>query len=42
MSTATRTKRRKSLPAPGEWTFELIETYHAEIDRVARSFGLYT
>ncbi|MDD3325981.1 MAG: SpoVR family protein [Zoogloea sp.] len=37
-----KTKRRKPLPAPGEWTFELIEAYHAEIDRVAREFGLDT
>ena len=42
MSTVTRPRRKKPLPAPGEWTFELIETYHAEIDRVARSFGLDT
>ena len=35
-----KAKRKKPLPAPGEWTFELIEAYHAEIDRVARSFGL--
>ena len=35
-----KAKHRKPLPAPGEWTFELIEAYHAEIDRVARSFGL--
>ncbi len=37
-----KAKRRKPLPAPGEWTFELIEAYHAEIDRVAREFGLDT
>ncbi|HMZ75964.1 MAG TPA: SpoVR family protein [Rhodocyclaceae bacterium] len=39
---ARRPKRKKALPAPGEWTFDLIETYHAEIDRVARDFGLDT
>ena len=37
-----KAKRKKPLPAPGEWTFELIEAYHAEIDRVAREFGLDT
>jgi spore cortex formation protein SpoVR/YcgB (stage V sporulation) len=37
-----KAKRRKPLPAPGEWTFELIDAYHAEIDRVAREFGLDT
>lgn len=35
-------KRRKQLPAPAEWTFELIETYHKEIARIAESFGLDT
>ncbi|MBN9695547.1 MAG: SpoVR family protein [Zoogloea sp.] len=39
---AKRQKRRQPLPAPGEWTFELIEAYHAEIDRVAREYGLDT
>lgn len=37
-----KAKRRKPLPAPGEWTFELIDAYHAEIDRVAHEFGLDT
>lgn len=37
-----KAKRKKPLPAPGEWTFELIDAYHAEIDRVAREFGLDT
>jgi hypothetical protein len=39
---AKRQKRKQPLPAPGEWTFELIEAYHAEIDRVARDYGLDT
>ncbi|MGS5087485.1 SpoVR family protein [Hydrogenophaga sp. A37] len=33
---------RPSLPCPSDWTFELIETYHAEIARVAREQGLDT
>ena len=33
---------RQPLPCPSDWTFELIETYHAEIARVARDFGLDT
>jgi stage V sporulation protein R len=28
------------LPSPSDWTFELIETYHAEIAKTAHSFGL--
>ncbi|MDR7148825.1 spore cortex formation protein SpoVR/YcgB (stage V sporulation) [Hydrogenophaga palleronii] len=28
------------LPSPSDWTFDLIETYHAEIAKTARSFGL--
>ena len=34
--------RRDMLPSPSDWTFELIETYHAEIERMARRFGLDT
>jgi stage V sporulation protein R len=34
--------RRAQLPCPSDWSFELIETYHAEIARTARSFGLDT
>jgi stage V sporulation protein R len=30
------------LPSPPDWTFELIEQYHGEIARTARSFGLDT
>ncbi|MGB0127411.1 MAG: SpoVR family protein [Rhodocyclaceae bacterium] len=32
----------KSLPAPSEWTFELIDSYHEEIARVAAEYGLDT
>ncbi|HNH34330.1 MAG TPA: SpoVR family protein [Rhodocyclaceae bacterium] len=32
----------KPLPDGPEWTFELIDTYQAEIDRAARDFGLDT
>jgi stage V sporulation protein R len=35
-------RRREPLPCPSDWSFELIETYHAEIARTARSFGLDT
>ncbi|MCL2658313.1 MAG: SpoVR family protein [Betaproteobacteria bacterium] len=35
-------KRRKALPSPAEWSFELIDEYHREIARVARDFGLDT
>ena len=31
-----------TLPSPSDWTFELIETYHQEIERTARRFGLDT
>ena len=30
------------LPSPSDWNFELIETYHAEIARTARAYGLDT
>jgi len=30
------------LPSPSDWTFDLIETYHAEIAAAARSFKLDT
>jgi len=30
------------LPSPSDWTFDLIETYHAEIERMAWRFGLDT
>ena len=30
------------LPSPPDWTFELIEQYHGEIARTAKSFGLDT
>lgn len=32
----------RMLPCPSDWTFELIETYHTEIARVAGDFGLDT
>lgn len=35
-------RRRDMLPSPSDWTFELIETYHGEIERMARRFGLDT
>ena len=34
--------RREMLPSPSDWTFELIETYHGEIERMAKRFGLDT
>lgn len=34
--------RRERLPSPSDWSFELIETYHTEIARTARAFGLDT
>ncbi|WP_137918819.1 SpoVR family protein [Hydrogenophaga sp. 2FB] len=37
-----RSPRGPLLPCPSDWTFELIETYHAEIARVAQDFGLDT
>jgi stage V sporulation protein R len=33
---------RPSLPAPSEWTFELLDSYHREIARVAETFRLDT
>ncbi|WP_341675383.1 SpoVR family protein [Niveibacterium sp. SC-1] len=35
-------KRRRQLPAPAEWTFELIDEYHQEIARVADHYRLDT
>ncbi|CAM3360146.1 SpoVR family protein [Polaromonas hydrogenivorans] len=34
--------RRTALPSPSDWSFELIETYHGEIERMAKRFGLDT
>ena len=34
------TRAAQPLPSPSDWTFDLIETYHAEIANTARSFGL--
>ena len=33
---------RAPLPSPSDWSLELIETYHSEIARTARAFGLDT
>jgi stage V sporulation protein R len=35
-------RRRAALPCPSDWSFELIETYHDEIARMAKRFGLET
>ncbi|GAA5159158.1 SpoVR family protein [Viridibacterium curvum] len=42
MSPTTKKRAKKPLPAPSEWTFELIDQYHKEIQRVAESYGLDT
>ena len=34
--------RRAALPSPSDWSFELIELYHGEIERMAKRFGLDT
>jgi stage V sporulation protein R len=39
-SEAGHTRAAQPLPNPSDWTFDLIETYHAEIEKTARSFGL--
>ncbi|PKO69604.1 MAG: SpoVR family protein [Betaproteobacteria bacterium HGW-Betaproteobacteria-16] len=36
----SETRAAQPLPSPSDWTFDLIETYHAEIAKIARSFGL--
>ena len=36
----TTERAAQPLPSPSDWTFELIELYHTEIARTARSFGL--
>jgi stage V sporulation protein R len=47
-TTATTTDRPapgpklERLPSPSDWTFELIATYHAEIAKTAKGFGLDT
>ena len=33
-------ERLERLPSPSDWTFDLIETYHTEIAKTARGFGL--
>ncbi|MEO7953099.1 MAG: SpoVR family protein [Polaromonas sp.] len=35
-------RQREPLPSPSDWSFELIETYHREIEHTARRFGLDT
>ncbi|TAK90065.1 MAG: SpoVR family protein [Burkholderiaceae bacterium] len=35
-------RRAQPLPAPSEWSFELIETYHQEIARIAEKYKLDT
>ena len=35
-------RRRDMLPGTSDWTFELIESYHEAIERMAKSFGLDT
>ncbi len=35
-------RRREPLPSPSDWSFELIETYHEAIARMARRFDLDT
>ena len=34
--------RRAPLPSPSDWSFELIELSHSEIERMAKRFGLDT
>src|SRR3569832_2961516 len=34
--------RKKRLPAPSDWTFELIEEYFNEIRKTAEKYGLDT
>ncbi|HEX5739393.1 MAG TPA: SpoVR family protein [Hydrogenophaga sp.] len=36
----TEPRGHQQLPSPSDWTFDLIETYHAEIAKTARDFGL--
>ncbi|SFC32945.1 Stage V sporulation protein SpoVR/YcgB, involved in spore cortex formation [Polaromonas sp. OV174] len=35
-------RQRAALPCPSDWSFELIELYHHEIERTAKRFGLDT
>ena len=39
---ALKTTNFECLPCPSDWSFELIETYHTEIARTAKAFGLDT
>jgi spore cortex formation protein SpoVR/YcgB (stage V sporulation) len=38
--TLSEPRAAQPLPSPSDWTFDLIETYHTEIAKTARSFGL--
>jgi len=42
MSEVVIERATEPLPSPSDWTFDLIETYHTEIARTARSFKLET
>jgi len=37
-----KAKTNQPVSETSEWTFELIEKYHSEIERIARNFGLST
>ncbi|VAW63788.1 FIG004684: SpoVR-like protein [hydrothermal vent metagenome] len=39
---AAKLKKNTPISETSEWTFELIEKYHAEIERIAKNFGLST
>ncbi|HEY5738355.1 MAG TPA: SpoVR family protein [Gammaproteobacteria bacterium] len=41
-SAARKPASRKPISTGAEWTFELIEAYHQEIERIAQDFGLDT
>ncbi len=41
-ATAAIERAAQALPSPSDWTFDLIEAYHAEIAKTARSFKLDT
>ncbi|MCW8934131.1 MAG: SpoVR family protein [Gammaproteobacteria bacterium] len=37
-----KTKKFRPISETSDWTFELIEKYHSEIERIAKNFGLST
>ncbi len=39
---AAKLKKNTPISETSEWTFELIEKYHTEIERIAKNFGLST